>query len=289
MSLVKERPKRKCAAYHPHEIASSVKPLKYTPPPHRSIIDHPLTDKSAYKTFTLIEKSKPDISLRKITNRKSVNKNHHCYCDGDCSHDCPNRLSFQECDPSKCKSSLCTNMELSYPKVALPSIYIKKTPKKGYGVFAGELIKKGTFIIEYIGELISFPELNRRFEARGAPHTYAFKLDADTIIDAADKGNESRFINHSCDPNCVDELWQVCGENRIKLRARRDIKLGEELTFDYHLTNVDGYEPQKCYCGAKNCCGYMDRAYAAANKKGAIPATKLRSSNNFNRIKTESW
>ena len=121
----------------------------------------------------------------------------------------------------------------------------------GQGLFAAQDIKKGTTIIEYTGEKISKKESRQRL-ARG--NAYIFELNDRWDIDGEALNNTARYINHSCDPNCVVEkttraLWIV---------ALRNIKSGEELSYNY------GYDAKKyiCTCGANNCCGYiLDQDY----------------------------
>ena len=130
----------------------------------------------------------------------------------------------------------------------------------GQGVFALRPIHKGKRLIEYVGERISPEEADRRYDddALDIPHTFLFTVDKHTVIDAAVDGNEARFINHSCDPNCeaVDDA------GRIFIEAIRNIRSGEELTYDYHLER-DGHwrkewaERYACRCGAPTCRGTL--------------------------------
>lgn len=95
---------------------------------------------------------------------------------------------------------------------------------------------RDAFIIEYIGEVIERDEFNKRADAyrsQGIRHYYFMTIGPDAIIDATRKGNVSRFINHSCAPNCITQKWTVGGKTRVGLFALRDIASGEELTFDY--------------------------------------------------------
>jgi uncharacterized protein len=133
----------------------------------------------------------------------------------------------------------------------LPSIRISTSKIHGTGVYAGELIAKGRHIIEYIGEKIPAAEGSRR-EKASPGHTFVFSLNEDWDIDAGVGGNDSRFINHSCDPNT-----EVSIENdRIWIFACRDIAKGEEITYDY---SFDANEPPApCTCKAPSCRGSIN-------------------------------
>ena len=139
-----------------------------------------------------------------------------------------------------------------------PIYSIKESAIHGRGVFAATDIKKGTPVIEYTGKHISQDEANERYaEDNGAHHhTVLFTVDDDMVIDANQKGNDARFINHSCAPNC--EAIQY--GKRIFIEALKNIKKGEEITYDYHL-QVDKPHTKKklqqyaCHCGAKKCRG----------------------------------
>ena len=98
--------------------------------------------------------------------------------------------------------------------------------------------KKGQFVIEYVGELINDETCRERVRKGindGVINYYMLTIDKDCIIDAGPMGNLSRFMNHCCDPNCETQKWTVNGEVRVGLFAKRDIKEGEELVFDYQL------------------------------------------------------
>ncbi len=128
----------------------------------------------------------------------------------------------------------------------------------GTGVFAEEDIKKGTKIMQYLGEKISKEEGTKREleQLKGAKHgagqVYLFELDENFDIDGDVPYNDARFVNHSCDPNCeVDikngEIWYV---------ALRDIKKGEELSIDYGF-DLEYFAQYICECGAPNCIGFI--------------------------------
>jgi SET domain-containing protein len=141
-----------------------------------------------------------------------------------------------------------------------PLFEVRHSPIHGYGVFAARRIRKGTTIIEYLGNRVSHAEADERYEDKSPDdnHTFLFTVDAKTVIDAGIDGNEARFINHACDPNCESTI-----ENkRVFIRAVRTIQPGEELAYDYQIErdsddapNVD--EVYACRCGAKECRGTM--------------------------------
>lgn len=109
-----------------------------------------------------------------------------------------------------------------------PKLVVKATAEKGFGLFAEENILTGSFVIEYVGEIINTSELNTRLQAmkqsKNENH-YFMSLVENQIIDAGRMGNEARFINHSCDPNCITEKWLVKNSYRIGLFAIKDIKI----------------------------------------------------------------
>lgn len=123
------------------------------------------------------------------------------------------------------------------------------SPIAGKGAFAMQPIAKDETIVEYVGERISKEESNRRCE-EGNP--YVFQLDDEWDLDGNVPDNPARFFNHSCEPNCE----AVDDEGRIFLVALRDIRPGEELTFNYGYSLAD-YQDNPCGCGARGCIGYM--------------------------------
>lgn len=127
----------------------------------------------------------------------------------------------------------------------------------GKGVFALRKIRRGERLIEYTGDRISHKEADRRYEAEHEaddPHTFLFTVNDEIIIDATRGGNSSRWINHSCSPNCETEDE----DDRIFIVARRDIRPGEELTYDYQLYLDEPHTPaakkeNPCFCGSPRC------------------------------------
>jgi uncharacterized protein len=130
----------------------------------------------------------------------------------------------------------------------------------GRGVFALTHISKGTRIVEYKGELITDDEADRRYAHvhEHSPHTMLFSLENNLVIDATRRGNSGRWINHSCAPNCQVEEEGT----KIFIDARRDIRPGEELTYDYNLQLGEPHtraarRAHACFCGTRRCRGTM--------------------------------
>lgn len=136
---------------------------------------------------------------------------------------------------------------------------LRTSPIQGTGAFATTDIPKGTRLIEYVGEKISHDEADRRYddEKMKRHHTFLFTLDDNWIIDAAVGGNEAMYINHSCDPNCEAV---IVGGRRIYIEAKKHIRKGEELVYDYQYERRDDHtaEDEKfyaCRCGSPKCRG----------------------------------
>ena len=143
------------------------------------------------------------------------------------------------------------------PSVA---IEVRASRLHGQGVFATAPIVKGTRVIEYLGERISHAEADSRYDAKDPNdnHTFLFIVDARTVIDAGVDGNEARFVNHACEPNCES----VIEKRRVFIEAIRDIEPGEELTYDYQIQRERDDPPDvdvifACRCGTPGCRGTM--------------------------------
>ncbi len=141
-----------------------------------------------------------------------------------------------------------------------PAYRVARSRVHGRGVFATRTIRKGTCIIEYVGERISHEEADRRHakKAHGDNHTFLFTVDAKTVIDGGVGGNESRFINHSCDPNCE----VIIDEGRLLIEATRTIREGEEIVYQYMISRGPDDPPDieqifACRCGSEECQGTM--------------------------------
>jgi SET domain-containing protein len=141
-----------------------------------------------------------------------------------------------------------------------PLIEVRASTLHGQGVFATRRIRKGTRIIEYLGERVSHAEADRRYEDKDAndAHTFLFIVDARTVIDAGVDGNAARFVNHACEPNCES----VIEARRVFIEAVRTIEPGEELTYDYQIQRETDDPPDvdtifACHCGSVRCRGSM--------------------------------
>jgi uncharacterized protein len=141
-----------------------------------------------------------------------------------------------------------------------PFFEIRSSPIQGLGAFATRRIRKGTRIIEYVGERITPQEADTRYDDDRTehPHVLLFTVDKRTVIDAGVEGNEARYINHSCEPNCE----AVIERRRVYIEARRTIAVGEELTYDYRLERRGRHtaawqQRYACRCGANTCRGTM--------------------------------
>jgi SET domain-containing protein len=169
-----------------------------------------------------------------------------------------------------------------------PLFEVRHSSIHGHGVFALRRIRKGTTIVEYLGDRVSHAEADARYENKAANdnHTFLFTVDSKTVIDGGVGGNDARYINHGCDPNCES----ITQKKRIFVKAIRTIQPGDELAYDYQIErdredppNVD--EIFACRCGAAKCRGSMlvpakkprakpRKKAAAASKKPARKAAK---------------
>ena len=139
---------------------------------------------------------------------------------------------------------------------------VKKSKVHGHGIVATKNIKKGTQIIEYIGEKVLKSEGNKRSEKRIKKYlnskktgsVYIFELNKKYDIDGSPSYNKARYINHSCNPNCEVDIVK----NRIWISSIKGIKKGDELTYDYgYEFNKDDYKDHVCKCGSDQCIGYI--------------------------------
>lgn len=148
---------------------------------------------------------------------------------------------------------------------------VKRSRIAGKGAFATRDIAKGERLIEYVGERVSHAVADERYddESVDSHHTFLFNVNRSVIIDAYFGGNDSRFINHSCDPNCESEIER----SRVFIDAIKRINKGQELTYDYAYgrdgteTLEDETDLYVCRCGTKKCRGTILEPVTKAERK----------------------
>ncbi|KAM8884471.1 histone-lysine N-methyltransferase ASH1L isoform 1-T1 [Synchiropus picturatus] len=176
-----------------------------------------------------------------------------------CLDDCLNRMSFAECSPSTCPCrDLCDNQHIQRHDW-VQCLERFRAEGKGWGIRTKEPLRSGQFIIEYLGEVVSEHEFRSRMMEQYFSHSghYCLNLDSGMVIDSYRMGNEARFINHSCEPNCEMQKWSVNGVYRIGLFALKEISSGTELTYDYNFHSFNTEEQQVCKCGSESCRGII--------------------------------
>jgi uncharacterized protein len=173
------------------------------------------------------------------------------------------KRSIKKASARKTGSSRTTakrGIDARYPWKEDPNPYVelRTSDIQGTGAFATRNIKKGTRIIEYLGQRISWRTADKRYDDDNMKrhHTFLFTVDDKICIDGAVNGSAARFINHSCDGNCE----AINDRKRIFIDARRNIKAGEELAYDYQYERSDDHteEDEKfyaCRCGSPKCRG----------------------------------
>ena len=137
----------------------------------------------------------------------------------------------------------------------------KKSSVHGSGLFAFENIRKGTKIIEYVGDKVTKKEgdrradkqINKAIKNRNNGMVYVFELNKRYDIDGGVPQNHARLINHSCDPNCEVEI----DNNRIWISTIKNIKKDAELSYNYGYSYDTDYVDHPCKCGSSKCVGYI--------------------------------
>lgn len=151
-----------------------------------------------------------------------------------------------------------------------PFFKVKTSRIEGRGAFAVRVIRKGTRIIEYLGQVITSAEADARYDdANNLPHhTFLFALDNGTAIDAAYDGNDARFLNHACEPNCE----AVMEGDRIFIESIKTIPIGEELVYDYrYMVDADFDEAELVAMYPCRCEGATCRGTIAIRQKKRVP------------------
>jgi uncharacterized protein len=155
-----------------------------------------------------------------------------------------------------------------------PPIAVRRSRIQGQGVFATRDIKKGERIVEYTGTRISSEDADAQCpddESSTHHHTFLFAVDDRVVIDGSNGGNDARFINHSCEPNCEVVIVRA----RVFIHALEGIPAGQELLYDYWYTTDESYTLDDlrriypCRCGAATCRRTLARP-PKRTKKSAV-------------------
>jgi len=152
-----------------------------------------------------------------------------------------------------------------------PWYIVRRSRVHGTGVFAARKIPAGTRVIEYSGERISAAEADRRHPVNPEDpyHTFFFALESGKVIDGGSQGNDARWINHACEPNCEAEETD---DGRVFIVSQHPIDRGDELNYDYGLVIDERItrtlqKNYQCLCGAETCRGTMLALKRRKNKK----------------------
>ncbi|XP_050067808.1 histone-lysine N-methyltransferase ash1 [Anopheles maculipalpis] len=192
-------------------------------------------------------------------NPSTDNPQCNCKPDSGCQDDCLNRMVYTECVPEHCPcGDRCRNTSIQRHEYA-PGLERFMTEEKGWGIRSREPICKGSFIMEYLGEVVTEREFKERMRTLylNDTHHYCLNLDGGLVIDGHRMGSDCRFVNHSCAPNCEMQKWSVNGLFRMALFALRDIPPNEELCYDYNFSLFNPSEGQPCRCGSEQCRGVI--------------------------------
>lgn len=206
-----------------------------------------------------------------------------CKPETNCGDNCLNRLVYTECSPETCPCrESCQNTKIQRHMIA-PGVEKFMTKQKGWGVQTKLPIKKGTYILEYVGEVVTEREFKERMATLYTSdiHHYCLHLDGGLVIDGHRMGSDCRFVNHSCAPNCEMQKWSVNGLSRMALFAMRDIHPSEELTYDYNFSLFNPAEGQPCKCESEQCRGVIG---GKSQRVRPIESNKVRNSFTFSRF-----
>ncbi|CEF63894.1 Histone-lysine N-methyltransferase ASH1L [Strongyloides ratti] len=179
-----------------------------------------------------------------------------CECDADIpctsSRTCPSREKFMECTHVSCNLYYeCENRRIQKNQ-QVHQLQHYKTENKGFGLRTHVDIEENEYVLEFTGEIITTNNYKER-KVQG----YGLQLQPGFIIDGGGKGSLARFLNHSCDPNCKIEKWNVNGSYRFAIFSIKKILIGEELTVDYSEYWIKRKEDTICKCESKKCKGII--------------------------------
>ncbi|CCF75531.1 histone-lysine N-methyltransferase SETD2 [Babesia microti strain RI] len=188
-----------------------------------------------------------------------------CNCAHVCDRNCNNRSRGIECHSGICKLGDidCGNRRLA--NYTQSKLYISRVEKKGYGVFASDYIYEGELVCEYTGEVTNHDLYQKRLLSRCFSelddgkhnHWYIMKIQKDVYIDSTRMGNISRYINHSCEPNCQSMPISYRGTIHMCIFSKRTINPNEEITYNYGFQSYGLYNGFNCACGSNKCRGII--------------------------------
>ncbi|KAI0130586.1 hypothetical protein BJ170DRAFT_578572 [Xylariales sp. AK1849] len=193
-----------------------------------------------------------------------------CVCtpEDGCGESCQNRIMLYECDNTNCNAGVANCQNRAFAKLQervkaggkyRVGVEVIKTDDRGHGIRSNRCFQPHQIIMEYTGEIITEEECDRRMNEKYKDNEcyYLMSFDQNMIIDAT-TGSITRFVNHSCQPNCRMIKWIVSGQPRMALFAGdRPIMTGDELTYDYNFDPFSAKNVQKCLCGSDNCRGVL--------------------------------
>lgn len=183
---------------------------------------------------------------------KDVMEKCQCQSTDLCSVSCLNRATRIECNEQQCPcGTLCTNNRIQRRNYARVEKFNAGT--KGWGVRPMEIIKKGSFIVEYVGEVCRVDAI----PPTEKDNVYFLSIDSNLLINARNKGNIARNVNHSCEPNAEIQKWHVDGLPRMIISAKQDIFPGDEITFDYQFKFFDAKNEKVCLFESRKCRGHI--------------------------------
>lgn len=178
--------------------------------------------------------------------------------------------SYSECSVSQEQINAWLRINGSKPCIrgqlkGQKHLVVYKSGIHGLGLYTSEFIPRGSMVIEYVGEIVGQRVADKReIEYHSGKRQqyksvcYFFKIDREHIIDATQKGGVARFINHSCQPNCVAKIISVRNEKKVVFFSERQINPGEEITYDYHFTQEDEGQRIPCFCRSRSCRRYLN-------------------------------
>ncbi|KAL9226746.1 hypothetical protein vseg_002520 [Gypsophila vaccaria] len=144
-------------------------------------------------------------------------------------------------------------------------LVVYKSGIHALGLYTSQFIPRGAMVVEYVGEIVGQRVADKReteYLAGGKLQyksaCYFFRIDKEQIIDATCKGGIARFVNHSCQPNCIAKVITIRSQKKVVFFAQKDICPGEEITYDYHFTHEDEGKKIPCFCNSKNCRRYLN-------------------------------